>query len=48
MLERCVKNSFTLHRFHSGPAGPFLDGFAESMDTAGYSSEAIFPDEEKR
>ena len=41
MLDRCFRNPLTLHRFHSGSAGPFLDGFAESMDTAGYSSEAI-------
>jgi site-specific recombinase XerD len=41
MLERCFKNPLTLHRLHSGPAGPFLDGFAESMGAAGYSSETI-------
>jgi integrase/recombinase XerD len=41
MLERCVKNPLTLHRLHTGPAGPCLDGFAESMDTAGYSFETI-------
>ncbi|MDO8479301.1 MAG: tyrosine-type recombinase/integrase [Candidatus Rokubacteria bacterium] len=41
MLERCVKNPLTLHRLHTGPAGPCLDGFAESMGAAGYSSETI-------
>ena len=41
MLERCFKNPLTLHRLHSGPAGPFLDGFAESMGADGYSSEMI-------
>lgn len=41
MLERCFKNPLTLHRLHTGPAGPFLDGFAESMGAAGYSSETI-------
>jgi integrase/recombinase XerD len=41
MLERCVKNPLTLQRLHTGPAGPCLDGFAESMDTAGYSFETI-------
>ncbi|MDO8479688.1 MAG: tyrosine-type recombinase/integrase [Candidatus Rokubacteria bacterium] len=39
MLERCFKNPLTLHRLRSGPAGPFLDGFAESMCADGYSSE---------
>ena len=41
MLERCFKNPRTLHRLHSGSAGPLLDGFAESMGTAGYSSKTI-------
>lgn len=41
MIERCFKNPLTLHRLHSGPAGPFLDGFAESMGAGGYSSETI-------
>jgi len=41
MLERCVKNSFTLPRLHSGPAGPFLDGFAASLGTVGYASDTI-------
>lgn len=39
MLERYFKKPCTLHRLHSGPAGPFLDGFAESMCTGGSSSE---------
>ena len=39
MLERCVKNPLTRHRLRGGPAGPFLDGFAESMCAKGYSSE---------
>jgi hypothetical protein len=39
MLERYYKNPCTAHRLRSGPAGPFLDGFAESMCTGGYSSE---------
>jgi len=41
MLERCVKNPLTLHRLHTGPAGPCLDGFAESLGAAGYSPETI-------
>lgn len=41
MLERCFKHSLTLHRVHTGPAGPFLDGFAEAMGADGYSSEMI-------
>lgn len=39
MLERCFKNPLTLHRLRAGPAGPFLDGFAESLYAEGYSSE---------
>jgi hypothetical protein len=39
MLERCFKTPLTLHRLRGGPAGPFLDGFAESMCAEGYSSE---------
>lgn len=39
MLERCFKKPLTLHRLRGGPAGPFLDGFAESMYAEGYSSE---------
>lgn len=41
MLERCVKSPLTLPRLHSGPAGPFLDGFAASLGTEGYSCETI-------
>jgi len=39
VLERCFKKPSTLHRLRGGPAGPFLDGFAESMCAGGYSSE---------
>jgi site-specific recombinase XerD len=39
MLERYFKNPCTLQRLRSGPAGPFLDGFAESMCTGGCSSK---------
>ncbi len=39
MLERCFKNPLSLHRLRGGPAGPFLDGFAESRCAKGYSSE---------
>jgi site-specific recombinase XerD len=38
MLERCFKKPATLYRLRGGPAGPFLDGFAESMCAGGYSS----------
>lgn len=41
MLERCVKSPLTLPRLHSGAAGPFLDDFAASLGTEGYSSETI-------
>ncbi len=39
MLERYFKQPRTLHCLRSGPAGPFLDGFAESMCAGGYSSK---------
>ena len=39
MLERFFKTDSTPRRLRSGPAGPFLDGFAESMCAGGYSSE---------
>jgi hypothetical protein len=39
VLERCFKNPLTPHRLRGGPAGPLLDGFAESMCAKGYSSE---------
>ena len=39
MIERCFKNPSTVQRLRSGAAGPFLDGFAESVCAAGYSSK---------
>jgi hypothetical protein len=39
MLERCFKKPLPLHALRGGPAGPFLDGFAESMCAAGYASD---------
>ena len=39
MLERCFKNPLTLRALRGGPAGPFLDGFAESMCAAGYAPD---------
>jgi integrase/recombinase XerD len=41
MLEPCVKSPLTLPRLDSGPAGPWLDGFAASLGTEGYSSATI-------
>jgi site-specific recombinase XerD len=39
MPEHCFTNPITLHRLGGGLAGPFLDGFAESMCAKGYASE---------
>ena len=39
MFERFFKTDSTPRRLRNGPAGPFLDGFAESMCAAGYTSE---------
>ncbi|MEK7348721.1 MAG: tyrosine-type recombinase/integrase [Candidatus Eisenbacteria bacterium] len=41
MLERLFKTDFTPRRLRDGPAGPFLDGFAESMFAGGYSSTTV-------
>ncbi len=41
MLERFYKTDSSPHRLRDGPAGPFLDGFAESMFVAGYSPAMI-------
>jgi len=38
MLDRCLKNRFTLCRFRAGLAEPFLDGFAAALTAQGYSS----------
>ena len=37
MLDTYFKAPFTLKRLRSGPSGPFIDGFAGSLKTAGYS-----------
>lgn len=39
MIERCFKNRSTVQRLRGGAAGPYLDGFAESVCAVGYSSE---------
>lgn len=39
MLDHCFKNPFTLRRLRGGPAGPFLDGFAEALLAQGYTPE---------
>ena len=36
MLERCFKPA-TVDRLRNGPAGPFLDGFAEALFAEGYA-----------
>ena len=41
MLERLFKTDSTPRRLRDGPAGSFLDGFAQSMLAAGYSSGTI-------
>ncbi len=41
MLERLFKTDSTACRLRDGPAGPFLDGFAESMFAAGYSPRTV-------
>jgi hypothetical protein len=41
VLERFYKTDSTPRRLRDGPAGPFLDGFAESMFVAGYSPAMI-------
>ncbi len=43
MLERFFKTDSTPRRLRDGPAGPFLDGFAESMFAGGYSSRTVGP-----
>ncbi len=40
MIERCFESPFTLRRLAEGPAGPFLDGFAEALFAEGYSPDA--------
>lgn len=41
MIERFFKTHSTPRRLRDGPAGPFLDGFAESMFAGGYSSRTV-------
>lgn len=43
MLERFFKTDSTPRRLRNGPAGPFLDGFAESMVAGGCSSRTVGP-----
>ena len=43
MFERFFKTDSTPRRLRNGPAGPFLDGFAESMSAGGYSSRTVGP-----
>jgi site-specific recombinase XerD len=38
MLERCFKQA-TVDRLRNGPAGPFLDGFADALLAEGYASK---------
>lgn len=37
MLDKYFESSFTLDQFRKGPAGPWLEGFAQSLDRYGYS-----------
>jgi hypothetical protein len=37
MLDKYFESSFTLDQFRNGPAAPWLDGFAQSLDRDGYS-----------
>lgn len=39
MLDRCYKDPITRRRLVDGPAGPWLDGFAETLHAEGYSLE---------
>ncbi|HEY6240642.1 MAG TPA: tyrosine-type recombinase/integrase [Burkholderiales bacterium] len=41
MLERCFKTDSTARLLRDGPAGPFLDGLAQSMFAAGYSCRTV-------
>jgi hypothetical protein len=41
MLERCFKTDSTARLLRDGPAGPFLDGLAQSMFAGGYSCRTV-------
>jgi site-specific recombinase XerD len=41
MLAAYFKHPFTLRKFRSGPAGPYLDGFAAYLAGAGYSRDKV-------
>jgi len=40
MIDRCFESPLTLRRLAEGPAGPFLDGFAEALVAQRYSLDA--------
>jgi site-specific recombinase XerD len=39
LLERSFANPLTLQQLRDGPAGPFLDGFADALSAEGYAAE---------
>lgn len=41
MLNTYFKHPFTLNKFHTGLAGPYLDDFASQLTQAGYSRDKI-------
>jgi site-specific recombinase XerD len=41
MLTAYFKHPFTLRKFRSGPAGPYLDDFASHLAEAGYSRDKV-------
>ncbi len=41
MLERSYQNAITQRRLVDGPAGPWLDGFAETLRGEGCAGEGL-------
>jgi integrase/recombinase XerD len=41
MLETYFEHPFTLHRLRSGPATPYIDGFAAALHAKGYTKETL-------
>lgn len=41
MLEQYFSATHTLHRLRAGPTGPFIDGFAEALGSAGYVRSTV-------
>lgn len=40
MLERYFSAPKTLRRLHTGPSGPYIDGFADALESAAYSKSS--------